>query len=58
MPQNSPVSPDQAGSAAPILKRLKKQMGSVPNLFTNYVNHVAQTEIDSPFVAAQPASNR
>jgi YHS domain-containing protein len=58
MPQNSPVSPDQAGSAAPILKTLKKQMGSVPNLFTNYVNHVAQTEIDFPFVAAQPASNR
>ena len=28
------------------------------NLFTNYFNHVARTEIDFPFVAAQPSEYR
>ena len=28
------------------------------NIFTNYFNHVAKTEIDFPFVAAKPAKNR
>lgn len=41
------------GRVRRLLDAVQSKLGGVPNLFTNYLNHVARTVVDFPVV--QPA---
>ena len=55
-----PTRESVPAASKPLLDAVEKQLGVVPNLFrfnmlTNFVNNVAETEIDFPVVRAQAA---